>query len=85
MYQMAFPDVRMTVEDGFAEGDKVVVRWTGRGAHTGELMGIPPTGKQVTVTGIDVYRVAGGKLVERWGEFDQMGMMQQLGVVPLPA
>jgi predicted ester cyclase len=61
-----------------------VTRWTGRGTHSGELMGVPPTGKQVTVTGIDIYRVAGGKLVERWGEFDQMGMMQQLGVVPAP-
>jgi len=84
MYQTAFPDTRMTVEDEFAQGDRVVIRWTARGTHTGELMGIPPTGKQVTVTGIDVYRVAGGKLVERWGEFDQMGMMQQLGVVPTP-
>jgi predicted ester cyclase len=84
MYQGAFPDVRMTAEDEFAVGDKVVIRWTGRGSHTGDLMGIPPTGKQVTVTGIDVYRVSGGKLVERWGEFDQMGMMQQIGVVPAP-
>lgn len=84
MYQSAFPDTRMTVEDQFAEGDRVVARWTGRGTHTGELMGIPPTGKQVTVTGIDIYRVVGGKVVEHWGEFDQMGMMQQIGVVPPP-
>ena len=84
MYQTAFPGTQMTVEDEFAEGDSVVVRWTGRATHTGELMGIPPTGKQVTVTGIEIYRMAGSKIVEHWGEFDQMGMMQQLGVVPAP-
>ena len=84
MYQTAFPDTRMTVDDLFAEGDRVVARWTGRATHTGEMMGIPPTGKPLTVTGIEIYRVAGRKIVEHWGEFDQMGMMQQLGVVPAP-
>ena len=84
MFMSAFPDTQMTVEDQIAEGDKVVTRWTARGTHTGELMGIPPTGKQVTVTGINVDRVAGGKIVEEWGEFDMMSMMQQLGVVPTP-
>lgn len=84
MFLSAFPDTQMTVEEQIAEGDKVVTRWTARGTHTGELMGIPPTGKQVTVTGINVDRIAGGKIVEEWGEFDMMGMMQQLGVVPTP-
>ena len=80
----AFPDIQYTVEALLAEGDKVVVRWTARGTHTGELMGIPPTGKQVTVTGVNIGRVANGRIVEEWGEFDMMGMMQQLGVVPTP-
>jgi predicted ester cyclase len=64
------------------EGDKVVVRGTFRGTHQGVMMGIPPTGKQVTVTLIDVNRIEGGKLVERWGITDMLGMMQQLGVIP---
>lgn len=84
MFISAFPDTQMTVEDQIAEGDRVVTRWTARGTHTGELMGIPATGKQVTVTGINVDRIAGGRIVEEWGEFDMMGMMQQLGVVPTP-
>lgn len=84
MFLAAFPNTQMTVEDQVAEGDKVVTRWTARGTHTGELMGIPPTGKQVTVTGIGLDRIAGGRIVEEWGEFDMMSMMQQLGVVPPP-
>lgn len=60
----------------------VVTRWTFRGTHTGELMGIAPTGKQVTVTGISIDRVVGGKIVEEWNEMDDLGMMEQLGVVP---
>ena len=85
MYQKAFPDTHMTIEDQIAEGDKVVTRWTAVGTHTGDLMGIAPTGKRVTVTGIDVSRFAGGRIVESWGLFDQMSMMQQLGVMPQPA
>jgi predicted ester cyclase len=56
--------------------------WTARGTHTGDLMGIPPTGREVTVTGIQVERIAGGKLVEGYGTFDALGMLQQLGAVP---
>ena len=82
MYLSAFPDTKMTVDLQIAEGDKVATRWTAQGTHKGELMGIPATGKQVTVTGIGIDRIAGGRIVETWGEFDQMGMMQQLGVVP---
>ncbi|MGD2144866.1 MAG: ester cyclase [Anaerolineae bacterium] len=84
MYRTAFPDLQMTVEDQIAEGDKVVNRWTSRGTHKGVLMGIPPTGKQVTLTGIYVARIVGGKIIEEWGNFDALGMMQQLGVVPSP-
>jgi steroid delta-isomerase-like uncharacterized protein len=82
MYTSAFPDVHFHIEDQIAEGDLVATRWSGHGTHQGELMGIPPTNKQVTVTGIVVDRIAGGAVAESWGEFDQMGMMQQLGVVP---
>ncbi len=85
MYLNAFPDTKMTIEDVVAEGDKVVTRWIATGTHTGELMGIPATGKQVTVTGLDINRYSDGKSVEHWGQFDQMGMMQQLGVIPVPA
>jgi steroid delta-isomerase-like uncharacterized protein len=84
MYRTAFPDLHMTVEDQIAEGDKVVNRWTSRGTHKGDLMGIPPTGKQITVMGMYVARITGGKIMEEWGNFDALGMMQQLGVVPPP-
>ena len=67
-----------------AEGDKVASRITAHGTHKGEFMGIPPTGKHTMQTGIDIVRIAGGKVVERWGEFDQLGLMQQLGVIPPP-
>ncbi len=84
IYRTAFPDFRLSVEDIIAEGDKVVARWRTHGTHQGELMGIPPTGKQVTVTGIDLFRVAGDKIAEHWAEFDMLGLMQQLGVIPAP-
>ena len=84
MFRTAFPDLHCTVEEMIAEGDKVMARGTIRGTHKGEFMGVPPTGKRVRVTGIDIVRIAGGKVVERWGNFDEMGMMQQLGVVPPP-
>ncbi len=83
-YRTAFPDLRMTVEDQVAEGDKVVTRWSARGTHRGDLQGIAPTGKKVTVTGINIDRIAGGKIAEEWEIFDLMGMMQQLGVIPAP-
>jgi predicted ester cyclase len=75
---------QLTVEDYLAEGDTVVSRWTGRGTHTGDLMGIAPTGEQVTVTGISIQRIANGKIVEAWSTYDMLGMFQQLGVVPMP-
>jgi steroid delta-isomerase-like uncharacterized protein len=82
MYLSAFSNMQATIHDMIAEGDKVVTRYTAGATHTGELMGIPATGKQITMTGIEIFRVAGGKLVERWESFDQLGMMQQLGVIP---
>jgi predicted ester cyclase len=84
MYRGAFPDGRTTVEAVIAEGDKVVHRWTFRGTHRGELMGIPLTDNQVTITGTTLDRVSGGKMEEEWNNFDQLGMLQQLGVAPAP-
>jgi steroid delta-isomerase-like uncharacterized protein len=80
----AFPGGKHTVDDLIGEGDKVVARVTYRGTHTGDLMGIPPTGKQVEVSAVTVDRIANGKIVESWRLFDQMAMMQQLGIVPTP-
>jgi predicted ester cyclase len=84
MFRAAFPDLRATIDDSIAEGDKVAVRGKIQGTHEGELMGIPPTGSKVTVELIDINRIENGKLVERWGEADMLGMMRQLGVVPAP-
>ncbi len=84
MYSAAFPDTHFTVEDMIAEGDKVVVRLSASATQHGAFMGLPPTGKHVTFTGIDIIRIAGGKLVERWAQMDALGMLQQLGVVPPP-
>ena len=77
-----FPDIKFTIEDQIAEGDKLVTRWIFTGTHKGELMGIPPTGVQATVTGISFSRIAGGKIVECWSNCDDLGMLQQLGVIP---
>ena len=74
----AFPDMRYTVHDLIAEGDKVVVRWTWSGTHTGVFRGIAPTGRPVTVTGMAIYRLAGGRIVERWVELSMQGLLQQL-------
>ena len=84
MIQSGFPDSEWIIDDMIAEDDKVVIRWSSRGTHQGEAFGIPATGRQVVVTGIEVYRVASGKLAETWGEVDMLGLMQQLGVVPPP-
>lgn len=84
MFFNAFPDMQVTAEDMIAEGDKVVTRMTARGTHSGEFMGVAPTGKQITIKGIDINRVAGSKMTEHWEEFDMLGLMQQLGMVPPP-
>jgi len=78
----AFPDGRWTVEDQVAEGDKVVTYWKFTGTHQGELMGMAPTGKRVTTSGMVIDRIVEGKIVEEWEEWDTLGMMQQLGAVP---
>jgi steroid delta-isomerase-like uncharacterized protein len=82
LYRNAFPDLRLTIEDIIAEGDTVMVRWSSRGTHKGELNGIAPTGKQVNGSGITVARLANGKIAESYVSWDALGLMQQLGVVP---
>ena len=84
MMRAAFPDLRSQIEDLIAEEDKVVARFGGHGTHKGELMGVPPTGKEVAFTGIQICRIVDGKVVEDWTELDMMGVMVQLGVVPPP-
>ncbi len=82
LYRSAFPDARITIEEQVAEGDTVVTRWTGRGTHQGELMGVAPTGNQVTVTGVLISHISEGKIVESWSNYDALGMLQQIGAVP---
>jgi steroid delta-isomerase-like uncharacterized protein len=76
---------QFTLEDVLeAEGDKVVVRWTNRGVHQGEFFGVPPTGKEVVATGIDIHQMRDGKMAEHWDEVDLFGVMMQLGAIPAP-
>lgn len=82
LYRSAFPDARITIEEQVAEGDTVVTRWSGRGTHQGELMGVAPTGKQVTITGIVINHISEGKIVESWTNYDALGMLQQIGAIP---
>ncbi len=84
MYRSAFPDLHLTIEDLIAEGDKVVCRWTASGTQRGDLPDIPATGKQSTVTGIFISHTSDGKFVESWVNWDTLGMLQNLGVVPRP-
>jgi steroid delta-isomerase-like uncharacterized protein len=83
-FRAAMPDLHMELHDQIAEGSTVVSRWTFSGTQQGELFGIPSTGKRVSVSGIDVIRVADGKMNEHWLCLDQLGMLQQLGIVPTP-
>ncbi len=87
MMASAFPDGKWGIDDMIAEGDKVVVRYTFRGTHEGELatIGLPPTGKQVTMAGITIYRIVNGMFAEAWEHYDRLGLLQQLGVIPQPA
>ena len=80
----AYPDLQGTFEDGIAEGDKVVVSWTKRCTHQGELLGIPPTGKQITTSGVTIYRLVNGKIAEEWRWNDDLSEFQQLGAIPAP-
>jgi len=80
----AFPDQHTTIEDMIAEGDKVVARHTHSGTLQGEFLGIPPTGKHASFTGIEIFRVADGRIVEWWRTEDELGFMQQVGLIPTP-
>jgi steroid delta-isomerase-like uncharacterized protein len=84
----AFPDLHLRMEDMIAVGDQVILRWMWHGTHTGDLltlmMRLPATGKQVTVTGITIFRMAFGKVVETWNQSDRLGLYQQLGLIPVP-
>ena len=81
-FHAAFPDGHLSIDQMIAEGETVATRLTFRGTHTGDFLGIAPTGKQVAVPALDMARYADGKLVEHWGGPDQMSLMQQLGVIP---
>jgi steroid delta-isomerase-like uncharacterized protein len=85
MFRSAMPDLRVVIEDMIAEGEKVAVRYTLEGTHEGELFGIPPTGKRLSIKSIAVERVSGGKIREHWRITDSLDMMQQLGVMEQPS
>jgi steroid delta-isomerase-like uncharacterized protein len=82
-YKTAFPDLQTTVEDVIAEGDKIVTRWTVRGTHQGEVEEFgPPTGRRAEIKGITIHRIEGDKIVEEWNSYDNLSVMQQLGLMP---
>jgi steroid delta-isomerase-like uncharacterized protein len=85
MYLAGIPDLRVTIEEMVAEGDKVAVRRSYEGTHQGELLGIPAIGKHLQLGGISIFRLAGGKIAEHWEQLDRLTLMQQLGVIPAPA
>ena len=82
MYREAFPDVRISVDDVIAAGDKVVLRWHSEGTHRGELAGLAPTGVRGSVTGISIDQWKDGKIIETWTEWDNLGLARQLGAAP---
>lgn len=84
MFWAAFPDIKQTVEETVAGGDKVAVRFTLRATHTGNFMGTPPTGKQLAVSGMGILRIVDGKVAELRETFDVMGLMEQIGAIPTP-
>lgn len=84
MFRHAMPDIQLTVLDQIYTADKVVHRWSLTGTDTGGVMGMPPSGKSLTFTGTTTVRMADGKIAERWANVDELGLLQQLGVVPPP-
>ena len=79
-----FPDLHFTLDDEIVKGDKVAIRWTATGTHKGTFMGSPPTNKKITTWVLEIDRFVNGKLAEVWARFDNLGFMQQLGVIPPP-
>lgn len=84
-YLAGFPDLHISIDELLADGDRVVGRFTFTGTHDGELFGIPPTGRLISVRQVAIYRIADGQVVEEWEISDQLGLMQQLGAIPAPA
>lgn len=82
LYRSAFPDLRLTIENIISEGDTVMARWSCQATHKGELSGIPATGIRIAITGISIARFSSGKIAEGWVQWDALGMMHQLGVIP---
>ena len=82
LFYTAFPDIYGMIDELIAEGDRVVIRWHGGGTNTGELFGMPPTRRAMTLNGIAILRVADGQLAEHWASSDDLGMMRQLGLIP---
>jgi steroid delta-isomerase-like uncharacterized protein len=80
MYRGAFPDLQFTLEECFSDGDLVCIRWSSSGTNDGELMGMPATGKHTTSSGISIDKIQDGKIVESWIQWDNAGLMQQLGI-----
>jgi predicted ester cyclase len=83
-YLDAFTGAQITVDEQISDGDIVASRWTGRGTHTGEISGIAPTGKDVTISGINISKLENGKLIEDWSNWDTLGMLVQIGAIPAP-
>jgi steroid delta-isomerase-like uncharacterized protein len=82
LYRRALPDWHSDLHQLVAEDDIVVERFTASGTHQGELMGVPGTGKTITLPGINIFRISDGKIIERWGQLDQLGVLHQLGLTP---
>jgi steroid delta-isomerase-like uncharacterized protein len=78
----AFPDMKVTIDDVIEQGDKVVARWTATMTHRGQFLGMAPTGKKATITGTSTQRISGGKIVEGWDNWDQLGLLVQIGAIP---
>ncbi|GAB4128305.1 MAG: ester cyclase [Roseiflexaceae bacterium] len=84
IWRVAFPDLKVTIHEVMADGDLVVIAWSGGGTHLGDLMGIPPTGRSGVMSGLTFNRMHDGRIVERWGNSDQVGLFMQLGLIPAP-
>ena len=84
MFTSAFTDARITIDDAIEDGDFVASRWTITGTHDGPFQGIPPTGKSITMPGVDMSRVVDGKIAEHWAQFDLIAVLQQIGAMPAP-
>ena len=83
-FRSAFSDLNLTLEDIFAEGDKIVFRWTSRGTNDGTFNNMPPTGRKIEIMGVTIFRISNHLVQEEWEGFDSMALMQQLGVIPAP-